>query len=77
MHDVAVLHDVVFAFKAHFASFFGRNFAAKRGIVVVGDGFSPDEAFFKVGVDDASGLRRGCPAPRIIPRSSLVSPDWN
>src|SRR5262245_24036707 len=57
MHHVAVLHDVILAFKTEFAAIAGPRFAAKRSVIVIGDGFGADESFFKIGMDDARGLR--------------------
>ena len=37
VHHIAVLHDILFAFYAHFAGFFGFGFAAERDKVVVGN----------------------------------------
>ena len=58
-HDVAVLHDVVFAFVARLAGLLGGNFATERDEVVIGDRLCADEAALEVGVDNAGRLR--CP----------------
>jgi hypothetical protein len=34
VHDIAVLHDVFFAFDAQFAGFFGTGFAAEFDVVI-------------------------------------------
>ena len=59
MNHIAVLHNIFLALGAHFARFFGFGFAAQRDKVVVGDDLGADKAAFKVGVDNAGGLRRG------------------
>ena len=50
------MDDVVFAFGADFAFFFGGGVGSGFDEVVVGDGFGTDEAFFEVSVDDGGGL---------------------
>ena len=60
MHDVAILHDVLFAFQTHFPGFLCAFFAFVLYVVVVGDDFGSNEAAFKVGVDHASSLWGSC-----------------
>ena len=59
MDDVAVFYDVVFAFQAPFSSVFGALFAFVLYVVVIGNHFGADEAFFEVGVDYAGRLWGG------------------
>src|SRR5215216_6132483 len=49
--DVALLHDVVFAFEAEEALLAGGGVGAGAGEVVVGDNLGADEAALDVGVD--------------------------
>src|SRR5882724_6837492 len=53
MHDVAVLHDIFLAFETEFARLARARFAIEGDIIVVSDRLGPDEAFFKIGVNDA------------------------
>jgi hypothetical protein len=63
MDDVAVLDHVFLALVAGLACFLGRDFAAERDVVVIGDGLGADEAAFEIAVDDAGGLRAPwCPS---------------
>ena len=64
MDDVAVLDDIFLAFVAGLAGFLGADFAAKRDVVVIGDGVGADEAALEIRVDDAGG--RGALVPRSI-----------
>jgi hypothetical protein len=43
-HNVAVLHDMFFAFDAEFSGFAGLALGAESDEVVDGDGFGGDEA---------------------------------
>jgi len=58
MHYVAVGDDVFLAFEAHAAGVAGTGFAVERDVVVIGDGFGTDEAFFEIGVNRSCRLRR-------------------
>ena len=53
MNDVPVLNDIVFTFQAPFTSIFCTQLATILDEVVVGDNFGPNEALFKVCVNDA------------------------
>lgn len=55
---ITILDDIFLAFVARLAGLLGRRFTFQRDIVVIGNGLRPDEAAFKIGVDDPSGLRR-------------------
>lgn len=57
MHDVAVLHHIVFSFHSHLAGFAYGGFRAVTDVIIVFDDFRADKAFFKVRVDDAGTLR--------------------
>src|SRR5579862_6645799 len=60
VHDVAVLHDVVFAFEAEGAFGAGVGFGASFEKLVPANGFGADEMFFEIGVDrPGSFLRTG------------------
>ena len=56
VHDVAVLHDVFFAFYGHLAGVAYGALAAEGHIVVVFDNLGADKAFLKVGVDDTGAF---------------------
>ena len=53
LHDVSVLHDVFFSFKAQQSFFFQRLLAAVFHEVVVVANFRSDEVFLQVGVNHA------------------------
>ena len=53
VHNITILHDVVFALKSHLASLFSSIFAAMCDVVLVAYHFSSDKAPLKVVVDDA------------------------
>ncbi len=55
LDDVAVLHDVFFAFDAEFTRFAGFALRAEGDEIVEGNGFGGDEAAFEIAVDE-SGL---------------------
>src|SRR5215207_11243717 len=71
--DVALLHDVVFAFEAEEALLAGGGVGAGAGEVVVGDDLGADEAALDVGVDGAGGLR-GARAAGDGPGAHLLLP---
>src|SRR5215472_12205474 len=56
MQDVAILHDVVFAFKAQGAFAAGVGFGAGFEKLVPTDRLGADEVFFQIGVDGAGGF---------------------
>src|SRR5262245_63358918 len=58
VEDVTVLDDVVLAFQAQLAGIARARLTIQRHVVVVGNGFGPDEALLEVGVDHAGGFRR-------------------
>src|SRR3984957_3858112 len=58
MQDVAVGDHIVLAFEAELARLARAGLAAIGDIIVIGDGFGADKAFFEIGVDDAGRLRR-------------------
>ena len=64
MHHIAVLHDVVLAFKPELAGLARTGLALAGDVVVIGDGFGADEALFEIGVDDAR--RRGALVPLVM-----------
>src|ERR1700733_8741578 len=71
MHDVAVLHNVIFALKPHPAGVARSGFSAACHVIVVSDGLGADKATLEIGVNDASGLRRlrsagNSPGPRLL-----------
>ena len=55
---ITVLHNVLFAFRAHLAGVFGALLAFASDEIVISNGFRADEAFFEIGVNHACGLRR-------------------
>jgi hypothetical protein len=60
VHNVAVLHNVGFAFNTQFAIFFYRSFnTVKFYKVFVFNNFGADKAFFKIGMDNTCCLWRG------------------
>src|SRR5258708_33839228 len=63
VEDVAVLDGVVLALEPQPAGIPGTRLAVQGDVVVVGDGFGPDEAFLEIGMDDAGGLRALVAAP--------------
>ena len=70
VHDVAVLYDIVLALDAHLARLADGGLRAIVDIIVVLDDLGTDEAFLKVGVDDA-GTLRSLPAFLVGPRLHL------
>ena len=58
MHDVAILHDVFFAFDAEFTCLTASGLATKCDIIFVLDNLSTDKTTLEVGVDDTCTLRR-------------------
>lgn len=48
VHDISILHDVVFAFRSHLAVLLGFNFAACCSIVFVGDYLCADVATLEI-----------------------------
>ena len=54
--DIAVLHNIFFAFALHKAFFFCCVPGTKSDKVVVFDDFCADESFFKVGMDCAGSF---------------------
>ncbi len=71
VHDVAVRHDIGLALEPHLAGVARAVFAAVSHVIVVADGFRPDESALEVGVDDGGGLRR-LGAPRNGPGGRLL-----
>src|SRR5579862_618162 len=68
VHHVAVLHDIIFSFRAQFARGAAAFFAfVVHKIVVAGD-FGADEALFKISVDHTRRARR-FPAFLNLPRA--------
>src|SRR3712207_4526139 len=69
VHDVSVLHDILFALDAHLAGLLDGSLGAQSDVVFVLDNLGTDESLLKVGVYDAGTLRslaatheRPCPA---------------
>src|SRR5690606_9216819 len=73
MQDIAFLDDVILAFQAQPTRFLGTRLATILDEVVIGDGFSTNEATLEVGVDDRSRLRRGC-ADTDLPGTDFLHP---
>ena len=48
MQDVAILDLIGLALDAELARLLGPGLAIARDVIVIGDGFGPDEALFKV-----------------------------
>ena len=48
VHDISILHDVLFAFRSHLAVLLGFNFAACCSIVLVGDYLCADVATLEI-----------------------------
>jgi hypothetical protein len=57
VHDISVLHDIIFSFYIHFSGFFTGCFRSVLDIVVIFDDFCPDKTFFEIGVNDTCALR--------------------
>ena len=57
MHDVAVLHHVVFAFLAQAAGGAAARFAVVAIVILEAGGFRFNEPVLEVRVDDPGGLR--------------------
>src|SRR5262245_13203953 len=72
--DVAVLHEVIFAFEPHFAVIAAGRHRAARDEVIVADHFRPDESARDVAVNLARG-ELGRRAARYRPRAALVFAD--
>src|SRR5262252_9629097 len=53
VEDVAVLDGIVLAFQPELPGIACARLAVQRHIVVVGDGFRPDEALLEIGMDDS------------------------
>ena len=62
MEHVPVDHFIVGPLNAELAGIFGACFAFADNIIIKADGFSPNEAALKIGMNDACCLWRGCPA---------------
>lgn len=58
VQHVTILDRIGLAFRAHLAGFLRRTLAAEGDVVIIGDGFGADEAFFKIPVDHTGGLGR-------------------
>ena len=56
MHDVSILHDIVFSLDAHLSGFLYSGFRTILDVVVVFDDFCAYESFFEVGVNDSGAL---------------------
>ena len=52
---VAVFDNVIAAFLAHFTGVFAGYFTAEAGKIIIGNGFSADEAFLEIGMNDPGG----------------------
>ena len=48
VHDIAVLHNILLAFKPHQPFFLGACFTIRGDVIIIGDDFGPDESFFEV-----------------------------
>src|SRR3569623_3017767 len=59
VQHIAVLDDVLLAFRAHLARFLRALFALVRDEVLIRYGLRANEAAFEVGMDHAGRLRRG------------------
>ena len=59
MQDIAVIDDVFLTFQPHAPGLLGPLFALEADIVIIGNGFGANKAFFEIGMDDASGLGGG------------------
>ena len=71
MHDVAVLHHIVFAFDMYFSGIAACGFRPERYVVVHFDNFGFDKSFFKIAVDYSGALRSErtfsiCPCSRFL-----------
>ena len=58
MHDIAVLNDIILAFRRQLASSTALRFAAKLDEIGVLDNFRPYKAALKIGMDNSGAL--GC-----------------
>ena len=73
MHDVSVLHDILFALDVHTAGLLNGRLGAVLNKVVVLDHLRADESLLKVSMDHARAL--GCLAAAAIrPGAHLVWP---
>ena len=77
MQDIAVMHGVILALKAHLPGLFRPSLAAKRHKIAISYGFRSNEAFLKVGMDHPSRSRRrgspgDCPGPRLLRPSRKI-----
>jgi hypothetical protein len=59
VQHIAILNHIFLAFGAHFAGFFGARFALVSDEIIKAYCLRADEAFFKIGMDHAGGLRCG------------------
>ena len=57
MHDVAILHHIIFSFHIHFASVLAGSFRSQRNIILKLNYFSADESFLEISMNNASALR--------------------
>jgi len=87
--DVAVSHNIVFAFEAKFSFLFGLVPAAQGNKIFIGDNFGLNKFLFKISVDNPGGLFAGhsffnCPGATFLlaggieahkPQSLVGSPD--
>ncbi len=75
MHDVTVLHDIVFALKSQLAGIARACLTAASDVIVVGDGLGTNKTPLEIGMNDARGLRRlgamryrpGAGSPSVLP----------
>src|SRR5438094_248158 len=68
---IPILNDILFPLAAHFARRARGLFASAIDVILMGDGFRPDETALEIAVDLSRGLRRGHPAvdspgPRLL-----------
>src|SRR5690606_21364288 len=57
MHDIAILHNIFFAFHAHFPSFFHFRLGTVLDKIVIFYYLGTDKSFFKIGMNNARSLR--------------------
>src|SRR5947207_3446753 len=56
LDHVAVLNNILFAFRSHLAELAGAGERTGRDQIIVGDALGRDEGFFEIGVDYAGRL---------------------
>ena len=58
MHDIPVLHEIIFSFRKQFTGCTALRLATKSNKIIVFDNLRADKSAFKVRMDNTGALRR-------------------